>query len=97
MSDTTEYTLTELCKITRLKADVVRDLVGTGIIEPRIERDYWYFSSREVSVCRRAERLMHDFELTPHGAALALDLVAQNRRLRQRLAYLEELLARLSD
>ena len=92
-----EYSLTEFCKLTSLNADAVRELVGVGIIEPRIKRNYWYFSTREVNVCLRAERLIRDLELTPHGAALALELMDQNRRLRRKLAYLEQLIDRLSN
>lgn len=92
-----EYTLTEFCKLTSLNADTVRELVGVGIIEPRRKRDYWIFSTREISRCLRAERLMHDLELNPHGAALALELMEQNRRLQRKLTYLEQLVSRLSS
>lgn len=91
-----EYTLTEFCEITRLSADAVRELVGAGIIEPRQRRNYWVFSTQHINRCARAERLMHDLELTPHGAALALELMEQNRRLQRRISYLEQLLGRLS-
>lgn len=95
--DDIEYTLTEFCKLTSLNAEMVRELVGAGIVEPHIKRDYWTFSTQEVSRCLRAGRLMRDLELSPHGAALALELMEQNRRLQRRLAYLERLIARLSN
>lgn len=97
MSEELEYTLAEFCKLTRLNEGAVRELVGVGLIEPRVERAGWYFTSNAVSQCVRAERLIQDLELTPHGAALALELLEQNRRLRQRLAHFERMLARLSD
>lgn len=96
-NDDIEYSLTELCEITRLDAARVRELVGLGVVEPRVDRDYWYFSTRQVSQCARAGRLMRDLELNMHGAALALDLMDRNRRLRRRVAYLEQLLKRIED
>ena len=94
--DDQQYTLAEFCQITRLNEGTVRELVTVGVIEPHVRRSYWYFSGNEVRQCAKAERLMRDLELTPHGAALALELLDQNRGLRSRVTYLERLLARLS-
>jgi len=91
-----EYSLTEFCRITRLDADHVREMVEVGIIEPHIERDYWYFSRTAVSRCMKVERLRQDLEVNLNGAVLALELMERNRRLRQKIAYLEQLIDRLS-
>ncbi len=97
MSEEFEYSLTEFCKLTRLDTNQVRELVAEGIIEPHVERDYWYFSSSEVGQCVRANRLMKDLDLNLHGAALALELMERNRHLRRKVAYLERLLQRLQE
>lgn len=95
--DDIRYTLTEFCVQTNLSETVVRELVGEGVVEPQVTRNYWYFSTREIGQIQRAVRLMQDLELTAHGAALALELMEHNHRLRRRIAYLEQLVSRLSS
>jgi len=91
-----EYSLTEFCQVTRLNEVDVRELVSVGVIEPRVRRASWYFSSNAIGQCLKVERLINDLELTPHGAAIVLELVEQKQRLQRRLAYLERMVDRLS-
>lgn len=91
------FTLTEFCQVARVDADFVEELVGLGIIEPRYEAGYAYFTQREASRCRKALRLQNDLELNLHGVALALELMEANTRLRRRVAYLSRVMDRLRD
>lgn len=92
-----EYSLTEFCELAHVQTELVTELVSAGVLEPEVRRDIWYFRRSELSRCMKASRLMQDLEINLHGAALALELMDQNRRLRRRMAHLEHLVARLYD
>lgn len=92
------YTLRELCSACRVEHDYVLKLVSHGIIEPRDDRQReWHFTAAEVSRTSRAYRLHEDLELNFEGVALALELMDRNRRLKERVRFLEQLMDRLQQ
>ncbi len=88
--DDAELTLGELCRLCRLPAERVIELVEEGVIEP-IGREpaSWHFRAVSVRRVRCAQRLEQDLGVNAAGAALALDLLDELRALRARLARFE--------
>lgn len=83
--------LGELCRVFDVHADYVIELVEVGVVEPMAGRrpSEWRFPARAIVRMRRALRLRHDLAVDPAGAALALDLIEEVRRLRARVRALE--------
>ena len=83
--------LGELCRVFDVHADYVIELVDVGVIEPMAGRrpSDWRFPAHALVRMRRALRLHHDLAVEPAGAALALDLIEEVRRLRVRVRALE--------
>lgn len=85
-----ELTLIELCRVSRLTAQQVLELVEQGIIEPSDPgRSHWRFRGDCVRRVRRAGRLKRDLGVNTAGVALALDLLDEIERLRVRVRRLE--------
>ena len=89
LEEDVELTLAELCRVCRLPADVVYELVEEGIVEP-LGRDpaSWRFRGVSVHRARCALRLERDLGVNLAGAALVLDLLTEVESLRARLARL---------
>jgi len=88
-----ELLLEELCELSGLSEAELRELVDYGVLAP-IDPDaqHWTFSADRLIVARSARRLRKDFDLDPHGVALAVallervhDLEAELRDLRAKL------------
>jgi chaperone modulatory protein CbpM len=88
-----ELLLEELCELSGLSETELRELVDYGVLAP-IDSDaqHWTFSADRLIVARSARRLRKDFDLDPHGVALAVtllervhDLEAELRDLRAKL------------
>jgi chaperone modulatory protein CbpM len=85
--------ISELTRVCGISTDEVRIMVGEGMLHPLgAEPRQWRFSGVEVRRARRAMRLQHDLELNLAGTALALDLLDEIERMRERLACLEQYL-----
>ncbi len=95
--DLFEYNLEQLCKATELDVAYIRELVSHGVIDPDTDQGHWYFRSVDVTRCLGVRRLQSELDLDTQGAALALQLVEQNKRLKRRLRYLEQLVNRLQS
>ncbi len=91
LEENVELSLADLCRSCRLPADEVVELVAEGIIEP-LGRDaiHWRFQGTSVRRVRCAVKLRQDLGVNWAGAALALELLDELRRLRARLRRLEE-------
>jgi chaperone modulatory protein CbpM len=91
LEENVELSLADLCRSCRLPADEVVELVAEGIIEP-LGRDaiHWRFQGVSVRRVRCAVKLRQDLGVNWAGAALALELLDELRRLRARLRRLEE-------
>ena len=88
-----EFSLEELCELSGLSKAELRELVDHGVLAP-IDSDarHWTFSADRLFVARSAFRLRRDFDLDPHGVALAVTLL---ERVRDLEAELRDLRARL--
>ena len=86
-----ELSLSELCRSCQLPAERIFELVEEGIIDPA-GRDpaRWRFEGICVRRVRCAQRLERDLGVNMAGAALAIDLLEELERLRERLNRLEE-------
>lgn len=87
-----ELTVT-LAELTRMCGSSVRTLqlmVTEGVLHPQgaAPRE-WRFDGPEIRRARRALRLRRDLELNLNGTALALDLIDELERLRDRIRILE--------
>ncbi len=85
-----ELTLAELCRLCRVPAEQVRELVDEGIVEPLgREPCQWRFRGVSVRRVHCALRLQRDLGVNLAGAALALDLLEEMETLRIRLRRLD--------
>jgi chaperone modulatory protein CbpM len=84
-------TLAELSRCCGVSAERILVLVGHGVIEP-VGRDQraWRFRPVDIERASCALRLEHDLGVNPAGAALAVDLLDEVRRLRRRVRLLED-------
>jgi len=83
-------TLGELSRACRVHAEWIVELVEQGIIEPNgNDLRHWRFSGSCLSRVMRVQRLQRDLGINLAGAALALDLLDEVRRLRRRLSIID--------
>ena len=86
-------TLGELCGATGLHAEAVIALVDHGVLEPvGASPPDWRFSGEALCRLMTVTRLQADLHLNVEGAALAVDLLDELRRLRERVRALEALI-----
>ena len=81
-----ELLLEELCELSGLSETELRELVDYGVLAP-IDSDaqHWTFSADRLIVARSARRLRKDFDLDPHGVALAVTLLERVHDLEDQL------------
>lgn len=89
-----EYSLTlaELSRCCNVPAEKILVLVGEGVLNPcgHSERE-WRFASVDLVRAMSALRLERDLGVNPAGAALAVELMDEMQRLRERVRLLEAL------
>ncbi len=87
LTEETVLTVQELSTICCVEPAQVAALVGEGALDPVAGSgpDEWRFSGTALRRARQAFRLSRDFELSPAGVALALDLLDQIEQLRAQL------------
>lgn len=91
-------TLTELTQLCDSSGRTLQLMVTEGLLHPRgASPDEWRFNGLEIRRARRAVRLQRDLELNLAGTALALDLLEEVERLRERLRLLEYQLGKCPD
>lgn len=88
----------ELCQRLAVSGNTLVTVVEHGIIEP-IGQDpaHWQFDVSALLVVRRILGLKQQFDLDWQGAALAAELIEQNRQLREQNRILERRLLRFVD
>lgn len=87
-----ELTVDDICGICSVSVERVERLVEEGVVEPvGGSTGAWRFSRVSVSRVLLVERLARDLDVNTPGAALALDLMDELQRLRERLRWLERL------
>lgn len=91
LEDDLELTLSDLCRVCRVPAEQVFELVEEGIVEP-VGRDVacWRFHGTSVRRIRCALHLRRDLGVNWAGAALAMQLLDELCMLRARLSRFEE-------
>lgn len=81
------FTLAELCDASGGEAAFIELLVEEGALVPSgAARDAWRFSGASLARARTAVRLVRDLDVNAAGVALALQLLDEIARLRERLA-----------
>lgn len=76
--------LSQLSICTRVEETIIIELVESEVLSPvSDENSGLLFHPQDLSRLTRADRLMHEFELTPVGLALVFDLLDELRVLRQ--------------
>jgi chaperone modulatory protein CbpM len=84
------YALEDLSALCGINQELLALLVGEGLLAPRGQAPAdWRFDGLQVRRARRALRLSRDLELDWPATALALDLIDEIERLRERLHSLE--------
>ena len=89
-----EYSLSlaEISRCCQVPAEKILVLVGEGILSPRgrSPRD-WRFASGDLARALGVIRLERDLGVNTAGAALAIELMDEMQRLRDRVRLLETL------
>jgi chaperone modulatory protein CbpM len=90
VDENVELGLADLCRSCALPVERVVELVEHGVIEPiGAEPAQWRFRAVSLRRVRSVQRLEQDLGVNTAGAALALDLLAELRDLRTRLAQID--------
>ena len=86
LEELADLTLEELCRACGGPADLVAELVEEAVIVPLGHgRQAWRFTGVHLRQARVAVRLQRDLGVNPAGAALALQLMEEVQRLRERV------------
>jgi chaperone modulatory protein CbpM len=87
-------TVTEICRLGRVDATAVEELIELGLLAPRGgEAGDWEFPAAALPRLRVVGRLMRDLGVNVSGAALAVELLEAQRELERQIHQLERLLA----
>ncbi|MDT8282489.1 MAG: chaperone modulator CbpM [Gammaproteobacteria bacterium] len=82
----TRLTLRQLCDVCAVRAEYIVELVDEGFIEPSgIEKSHWCFKGTSIQRVQKARRLQRDLGINLAGIALAMELMEEIERLRNRL------------
>ncbi len=86
LDENTCLSLSRLCRICNVTAELIEDMIQEGLISPRgsVQED-WLFGSVEVRRIQIAIRLHRDLRINIPGAALVLDLLEEVEELRRRI------------
>jgi chaperone modulatory protein CbpM len=84
-----QLTLRELCELTGLDANTLIDMVDEGVIEPLGSSAHWLFQGPALERVHAAQRLQRELGVNLAGAALALDLLDELKRLRRTVERLK--------
>jgi len=85
-----ELSLRELCRACGLHAEDLIAMVEEGLLEPRGESPArWRFPANALRRAQIVVRLQRDLHVNLAGAAVAVELIEELRRLRARLRCLE--------
>jgi chaperone modulatory protein CbpM len=92
------YAFEEVCEVFVVEKHLVLEMVEFGILTPEGEDvTTWRFSAAAILRLQRARRLQRDLEINLAGVAVALDLIDELDRTRERVKTLETHLAQLID
>lgn len=90
LDETIELTVEDLCRSCAARRETILSMVEEGILSPVDQAGVrWRFTGVSVQRAIRATKLHRDLEVNMPGVALALDLMDEIERLRERLRRLE--------
>lgn len=86
------FSLAEISRCCQVPAEKILVLVGEGVLSPRgrTQRE-WRFASADLARALGVLRLERDLGVNTAGAALAIELMDEMQRLRERVRLLETL------
>ena len=85
-----ELTVDELCRSCSVRRETILSMVEEGILTPMSGSGVaWHFTGVSVKRAIKATKLQRDLDLNLPGVALALDLIEEIERLRERLQRFE--------
>ena len=80
-----DFTLDQLCRICRQRAEAIVTMVEEGVLDPKGEDPTtWRFPGTSVTHVRIVVRLQRDLGVNLSGAALVIELLDRLARLRAR-------------
>lgn len=90
-----EMSMGELCQSCTVKAETIIEMVEEGLIEPLHEVRHkptvqWRFGGPSLRRVNVAIRLQRDLRVNLAGASLAIELLEEIERLKQRLMIFNE-------
>lgn len=87
----TVFTLHELCRSSGVQTELIVEMVEVGLLEPAgREPVEWRFPPQSLARVHSTLRLRDDLNVNFSGAALALELLDELKRLRARVRALEK-------
>ncbi len=90
LDDDFQLSLLELCRCCTVRAETVISIVEEGVVEPLgSSPSNWRFNGPMLRRVEVALNLQRDLRVNLPGAALALDLMEEVERLRERLRRLD--------
>lgn len=95
LDESFEISLAEICQNYTVQAETIIEMVEEGLIEPLIEAEehssvHWRFHGPSVHRIEIALRLQRDLNVNLAGASLAIELLEEIDRLKQRLRIYNE-------
>lgn len=91
LDETYEIGLAELCQACAVRTETIISMVEEGFLEPRGSTPVdWRFSGPTLRRVEITLRLQQDLRVNLAGAALAVELLEEIERLRDRLLRLDE-------
>lgn len=87
------YTLAELSHCCDVPAERILVLVAEGVLAPTgRDQKTWRFDADDLARAQRALRIQRDLGVNCSGAALAIELMEDMQRMRERIRALEALI-----
>lgn len=91
LDETYELSLVELCQSCTVRTETIIAMVEEGLIEPLgTTQAEWRFTGPALHRVEMTLRLQRDLEINLSGAVLAVELLEEIDRLRERLRILDE-------
>jgi chaperone modulatory protein CbpM len=86
--------LGELSRCCGVSAEKIMVLIAEGVIDPCGDSEHaWRFVASDLIRAQSALRLERDLGVNAAGAALAIELIDEMRRMRERIRVLENLIS----
>jgi len=84
LNEETRCTLTDLCRLCGVNAELIHDMIEEGILSPEGHSPQeWRFTFIAIKRVQTAVRLQQDLRVNLPGCALALELLEELEELRR--------------